>query len=568
MSSVVNNLYEFGSFRFDPETEILWREDNVISVSPKALAVLKLLLERNGELVSKQEIFDSVWADTFVEDGVLTQNIYSLRKALGPDEDGKQFIETVARRGYRFAGQIKSILANEKTSADNGSRPITAHLDESHFAEPAAQTRRFSLPTFTVILVGLILSALGFAVYKFSFGSEKINTAKIAPIEQLRLQRLTDSGDVIYPTISPNGELLAYVRLQDQNSAIWVKQIANGSSVQTLPYSKKGYKSLVFSPNGGYLYFREEGSVGPIFQVPVLGGTPKPVADNVGSDFSLSPDGGRLAFVRREAEKNAETLVISSVDGSGEREIISRRQPARFVGSPAWSPDGGKIAIGFGIEMDFKLFAFDLATGQETELNTPKWRAVARILWMPDGSSLVFSARKTDEPSSQLWMLDYTGGEIRRLTNDLESYFWLSVSADGRMLVTRQQEFVSHLWLFLEGDAQKAKQLTFGERNLDGYVGLMWTPDGKIVFSARNGDVTDLYQIRPDGSERIQLTVNAGKDNIWPTVSSDGRYIVFTSNRTGATQAWRMDADGRVRVKSCGNRFSHPCLPKVLNPVF
>src|SRR5262249_45974717 len=80
---------------------------------------------------------------------------------------------------------------------------------------------------------------------------------------------------------------------------------------------------------------------------------------------------------------------------------------------------------------------------------------------------------------------------------------------------------------------------------LDGYVGLDWTPDGRIICSMFAGRNTDLFSVDIDGTERIQLTSDAGQDNTDPSVSSDGRYIVFTSNRTGTGQIWRMDSDGR-----------------------
>ena len=102
MSNEIYNLYEFGSFKFDSKTDTLWREKQRIPLSPKAIELLKLLIEKQGEVVSKQEIFDKVWAETFVEDGVLTQNIYTLRQALGTDENGKHLIENIARRGYRL----------------------------------------------------------------------------------------------------------------------------------------------------------------------------------------------------------------------------------------------------------------------------------------------------------------------------------------------------------------------------------------------------------------------------------------------------------------------------------
>ena len=79
MNNEMNNLYEFGEFRFDSKKQKLWRESNLVLLSPKASELLELLLEKKGEYISKEEIFEKVWAGTFVEDGVLTQNIYTLR---------------------------------------------------------------------------------------------------------------------------------------------------------------------------------------------------------------------------------------------------------------------------------------------------------------------------------------------------------------------------------------------------------------------------------------------------------------------------------------------------------
>ena len=134
---------------------------------------------------------------------------------------------------------------------------------------------------------------------------------------------------------------------------------------------------------------------------------------------------------------------------------------------------------------------------------------------------------------------------MRRLTNDLEAYFWISLSADGRTIATRQQRIFSHLWVLPDGDLRKARQLTLGGRNLDGYAGLAWTPDDKIIYSGFSNNITDIYSINADGSNRVQLTSNAGQDNTFPTVSPDGRFIAFISNQTGTPQIWRMDIDGR-----------------------
>jgi Tol biopolymer transport system component/DNA-binding winged helix-turn-helix (wHTH) protein len=546
MSQSSIKLYEFGAFRLDAAERVLWRGEEMITLPPKVFETLWVLVKEGGRVVSKSELMDAVWADAIVEESNLSQNIYTLRRALGVDEQGRQFIETIPRRGYRFAVPVR-LLEESSNNGTNGSQPLPATQSEAPPLEPAGKEIRPRVPLRAALFAGLgavILSALGFGVYQLI--NQRGDKDRIAPIEQVRFQRLTDSGDIVYPTISPDGEFLAYVRLEEKQGSVWIKQIATGRPFQILPPSAASYRSLTFSPDGQYLFFREEEDPGAIYQTATFGGATKKIADNVWSDFSVSPSGKQLAFIRRDTSRSAQTLVLADMDGGAEREMGERRLPMEYGGgAPAWSPDGSKIVIAAGVGQR-NLLIVDVSTGEESELRTAgRWRAIAKALWTPDGRHLIFSARATNEPTSQLWMLAYPDGDVRRLTNDLEAYFWISLSADGRKLVTRQQKIFSHLWLAPEGDVKNARQLTFGVRNFDGYNGLAWTPDGRIVFSVFADNVTNIYSMSADGANRVQLTANTGQDNDNPAVSNDGRYIVFTSNRDESRQIWRMDIDGR-----------------------
>lgn len=544
MTNGVNKLYEFAEFRLDAESGTLWRADEIVSLSPKALELLTLLVERRGQVISKQEIFDNVWRETFVEDGVLTQNIYTLRNALGPDK----FIETVPRRGYRFTAPVEVLV--EETPNGNGhmeeeqvfiSRPADRAVDSK-----PAQHRSFARVAVFAGIGALILSAIGVGAYRYVFSGGDNKAAFFAPIEQLRFQRLTDTGDIIHPTISPNGELLAYVRVEDDGESVWVKQVATGSTVRMLPPSSNGYRSLAFSPDGKYLFFRELADPGAIIQTTPYGGMQRKVGENAWSDFSVSPDGKRLAFLRRDTARNVSLMIVSNLDGTGERELATRPGGGGFRGgAPAWSPDGERIVIAISSQKEPRpvLASVDTETGELNELPTPDWREISRCQWLPTGKQIVVAARSREEPTSQLWMMDFPDGKVRRLTNDLEAYFWTSVSADGKVFVTRQQRIFAHLWHFENGDPKMAKQLTFGERNLDGQAGMTMTPDGKVIHTAFDGKTTDLFSTTVDG-ERTQLTANAGHDNTWPSVSPDGRRVAFTSARTKSRQVWIMDADG------------------------
>jgi Tol biopolymer transport system component/DNA-binding winged helix-turn-helix (wHTH) protein len=546
MSQSSIRLCEFGAFRLDAVERVLWRGEEMIALPPKVFDTLWTLIKEEGRIVSKSELMETVWAGSIVEESNLSQNIYMLRRTLGVDGQGRQFIETIPRRGYRFAVPVRLIEEAPKNGPDNSGAPASAQTALSATSGPAEKEIRPRLALRNALFAGLgivILSAFGFGVYQFF--NRRGEKERIAPIEQVRFQRLTDGGDVINPTISPDGAILAFVRIEQEQGSVWIKQIATGGVFQALPPSHKGYRSLAFSPDGQRLFFRNRADPGTVYQTATFGGAQRKVADNVWSDFSLSPDGRQMAFIRRDADRGAQSIILSDIDGGEERELAPRQSSMGYDAiAPAWSPDESKLVAVIESERP-KLLTVDISTGEEKELATAPWRAIHKVLWTPDGRHLIFTARAIDEETPQLWMFNYPDGAVRRLTNDLDGYFWISLSGDGRKLVTRRQRLITNLWLLPDGDVRKIRQLTFGERGFDGYKGLAWAPDGRIVFSAFANNFTDLYSMRPDGTDRVQLTANAGQDNVHPAVTTDGRYLVFTSNRAGSRQIWGMDIDGR-----------------------
>ncbi len=240
MSNEINHLYEFGKFRFNAQTNTLWRDGELISLPPKALELLKLLIERQGEVVSKQEIFETVWADTFVEDGVLTQNIYTLRQTLGTDENGKQLIENLARRGYRLS--VPVVLEGEKGGKG-----------EREWSEPSAVAGGLSdkpnISKFVIITAGIILFLLiGFLTYRF-LTSQPAETSKTSA--ELKFKQLTDTGDVSYLTISPDGNSVAYTR----GFNIYLRNLQTNSENKLKIENASKIGCLQFSPDGNQIYF-------------------------------------------------------------------------------------------------------------------------------------------------------------------------------------------------------------------------------------------------------------------------------------------------------------------------
>jgi len=101
--------FNFGNFTLDLEKRLLLRDSEPVPLTPKAFDTLALLVRRNGHVVGKDELLDEIWADAFVEESTIAQNVFTLRKALGQNHAENQFIETVPKHGYRFIADVKAI---------------------------------------------------------------------------------------------------------------------------------------------------------------------------------------------------------------------------------------------------------------------------------------------------------------------------------------------------------------------------------------------------------------------------------------------------------------------------
>jgi len=106
MANVEKHLYEFGPFHIDTAERLLYRGEELIPLTPKAIDTLLVLIANRGRVVEKDELIKAVWPDTFVEEGALARNVSALRKAFGSDTDDSQFIATVPKRGYRFVAPV------------------------------------------------------------------------------------------------------------------------------------------------------------------------------------------------------------------------------------------------------------------------------------------------------------------------------------------------------------------------------------------------------------------------------------------------------------------------------
>jgi DNA-binding winged helix-turn-helix (wHTH) protein len=114
------HIYTFGAFQLDPQQKILLRDGERIPLCPKTFATLLALIESGGAVISKDELLEKVWPDTFIEESNLTKNISLLRKALSNGHDHSAYIETIPTIGYRFVGPVRRLENGDAVRGRNG----------------------------------------------------------------------------------------------------------------------------------------------------------------------------------------------------------------------------------------------------------------------------------------------------------------------------------------------------------------------------------------------------------------------------------------------------------------
>jgi len=569
MSMQNRHSYEFGPFRIDTLNRQLWRDGKVVPLKAKAVDTLLLLIDRRGDVVEKDDLMKSLWPDSFVEESNLTQNIYTLRKALGSEH----YIETVPRRGYRFVGEVRegqepaadilvikertrtSISYEEQSSSSPAetirqSQQVIDVLPQStlpirHLGESSLTVRRAHWRWWPLaLIIGLIVVGL-LIVTRFWRARP--------PFEKVQLTRFTTTGKAIKAAISPDGRYLAYVVDDAGEKSVWLRQVVTGKDLLIVPPAHiEFFYGLTFSHDGNYIYYvnQEMNHLGMLFQVPSLGGTSTKLAEDVDSPVTLSPDDKRLAFIR--GSPGERSITVANVDGTGERKLASTSQGSSLrIGPtwtipPAWSPDGNTIACAVAAtttEDEYQtIWAFQIDNGAGRSLTSRRWQAVGRMEWLEDGSGLVVTAAEQDAgPAQQIWYVAYPDGTARKVTNDLSDYRDLSLTANGKTLIAVQSERRANIWIAPATDTSRARQLTV--TNYDGLDGVSWAPDGKIVYTLPGAGELNLWLVDPVENSPRQLTAHAGL-NQQPAVSPDGRYIVFVSNRSGSQHLWRIDVDG------------------------
>ncbi len=416
-------------------------------------------------------------------------------------------------------------------------------------AVPAASVRSKWPQIAGAIAAVVIVGALG--AYFFFGRSSPVHSM---PFQNFSIAQVTHSGEATAAAISPDGKFILSVQDAHGEESLWLRNIPTDSDTQIIPPSPTHYQSLMFSPDGDNIYFRQPTnatlSSWNLYRAPVLGGTPQVVARDIDTDITFSPNGTRMAFGRfNDPDVGKWRLLSANPDGSDEKVLFVTDAPEGAY-DLAWSPDGKRIACSLrqadndlgGMKM------FDLASGQMQPFVRFPDKVPVGMGWLPGGHDIALGYSRASfsgivPEHGQIGIVSYPQGTFHTVTNDTNTYSTLTLSADGKSLATVQVQTEGEVDILPASG--KGTPTALGDvPHWQELMGFAWEPSGQILVA----EGRQLIRTSVDGANPAVLLSEPAESIVVPESCDAGRYIVYTSLSHGthkyAANIWRARADG------------------------
>ncbi|MGI8773022.1 MAG: winged helix-turn-helix domain-containing protein [Acidobacteriaceae bacterium] len=494
----------FGLFEADLQTGELRKSGTRVRIQGQPFRILALLLERPNQVVTREELQQRLWGNqTTVDfDHSLGTAINKLREALGDTADNPTFIETLARKGYRFIAPVRlmdSPPAAPETGGSLAEPGSHTHLQAPVLAPEIVGRRRFhiSIATFALVALVLVGSLLAFFL-------------NLRPRSPVRISQLTFSGRVL-PGLE---DIESLSTTASDGTRIYFSQVANGTPILTQALIANGEISTLSLPSG--------------IESPMIG--------------SISPDGSKLVVRNHLAPESEQTLWIVPVLGGDARRIANV-----LAHDATWMPDGQRILYAFG---------HDLYVVREDGSEKQKFASVPGrpfwLRWSPDGTSLRFTILDAANRSASLWELSAAGKELHPLLAG-----WTkpaneccgSWTADGKHFVFQSSHGgSSDIW---EMDGRRWWQPWSHEPHLVTNGPLDFgapttSPEGHEIFFVGANSRWEIRMFSPAAGEFVPLQPNLASTSL-VEYSPDGQWVAWLNSADGSL--WRSRADGSERLQ-------------------
>lgn len=532
-------------------------------ITPKAMAVLLVLVDSADRVVSRETLLEQVWPDTLPSDDVLTQAVTQLRKAFQEVRGNPRYIETIAKGGYRLLASVEILdrPAAAGAAADEAGPAIRGETDAGPPDEPSPRPR---VESHDEPIAGALADGRSSAASTEAPGShfakaiKRPSGAAAEAVDTANGKRV-GSGWRTWPALTAALMVLAAAIL-----AVWWlvsrQQTAplEGASAEAQPEALERIKPFLItsapgfelaptlSPGGGLVAYMAipQGQR----NISIMMQTTAPVAphqltfpEGMAEDSSpqWSPDARDIAFLRVTPGQDCRFMVVRAT-GRGERAVGTcdpDRQP-----DFSWTPEGDGFVLDQGSGPG--LHVLDLASGElrPIEYDADPDRLDSSPRYSPDGRWIVFLR---NSPLADFWRIPAAGGSAERLTRmggEILGWDWLPDSSG--FVYARRTDGVSHLFHF---DIASGNHFDLGVE--DGEQPAVARNVASIAYVLRHSRF-GIHRFSSTG-ERIggRLFASSGRDRV-PSIAPDGRQLVFASDRAGPFGLWWGDVDdpGSLRM--------------------
>jgi Tol biopolymer transport system component/DNA-binding winged helix-turn-helix (wHTH) protein len=505
----MSQLVRFGLYEVDLSAGELRKNGVKIKLQEQPFQILAVLLERAGEVVTREEVCQRLWPDgTFVDfDHSLGTAIKKLRQALGDSADNPRFVETLARRGYRFIGSLDNPAVLSPSSQPDvlqGVALVSPVRDRSRYYKAG------------IALSGVVLLLAG----AFAFWLKPPSPPKVVGSAQITSDGWLKSRYGL-PLLS-DGSRLYFSAVVAGRFALAQVSHSGGDSV-LIPTPFRNVLPFAISPNRAELLigsFDVAEAETSLWLLPLPGGPPRRLGDVRAHDAAWSPDGTKLVYA------NGQDLFLADNDGSNCSKLVTVTDKAW---GPRWSPDGSRLRFTLGDPKAGPTSLWEVALdGSRLHQLLPGWGGPASECcgnWTRDGKYFVFSSSRGG--TSNIWVIRESEGLFRKaahvpvqLTTGPMSCHLPLPSQDGRKL-------------FVVGVQQRGELVRYDLKSgrfvpyLSG-ISADWVAFSRdqewIVYTTYPDGV--LWRSKPDGSQRLQLSFSPMKAVV-PRWSPDGKQIAF-----------------------------------------
>jgi Tol biopolymer transport system component/DNA-binding winged helix-turn-helix (wHTH) protein len=567
----------FSVFEVDLRTRELRKHGVRLKIQEQPFQVLEALVERPGELVTRQELQRRIWgAETIVDfDQSLNRAVNKLRDALGDGAESPRFVETVPRRGYRFIGDLEPAPVQDVPPTSNAG-PVQA----------GSGTHASRRMRWLVAAAGVVSFAAVASIWM-------ARNNRVRPLP--RVVSLTAfSGTESHVAFSPDGKQIAFAwngEKQD-NTDIYAKVIGEPGALRlTTDAAFDGYPA--WSPDGRQIAFFSDRGRGGIYVISAIGGQERKLADvSSNSRLAWSPEGKFLLAAKSHQDGSTDSsdgalFLIPIETGEAPRAVLGAPRGTWYI-EPSYKPGGGALAVAActgsftGSNCSIEIFPVQHGLpSAHPERLTPATLKVLGLAWSADGSAVVYSTQNgndlnlwrvsvADKRSEQVEIagsgasypaVDPNTGRLaysRRIADDdiwrlhrgsEPSAFLTSsridtsaeYSEDGRHVVfsSGREGEGTEVWV-ADADGSRPTQIT----RMGKFSGSpRWSPDGRWIAFDSRASGWNVWVVDAGGGSPRQLTQGAF-DSVIPSWSRDGKSIYFASNRSGRFQIWRIDARG------------------------